>query len=148
MGPYGRFMATPALPPIWTDEPRAHPSELVHESGGRRWPWLLAAVMLLLVGGATCVGLPGSGQVRVTVSMAGGPADLSGNSVRPTLGNVEIHQIGRTVGRMTVPPNLSRTVHLRPGLYQLEVTNFPGCGISTFVLWGSVNHVDISCSVP
>jgi hypothetical protein len=93
------------------------------------------------------VGLPGSGQVRVTVSMAGGPTDVSGNSVRRTVGHVEVHQVGRTVRRLTVPADSSTTIRLRPGLYQLDVTDIPGCGVSTFVLWGRLDRVGIVCSV-
>jgi hypothetical protein len=108
---------------------------------------LLSAVIALLLAGSMVVGLPGSGQVRVTVSMAGGPTDVSGNSVRRTVGHVEVHQVGRTVRRLTVPADSSTTIRLRPGLYQLDVTDIPGCGVSTFVLWGRLDRVGIVCSV-
>lgn len=144
---YVRVVATPALPPAWRDVAGGYPIELVREGRRRRWPWLVITVIFLFLASALCVGLPGSGHVRVTVNMAGGPFDMSGNSVGATGGRIEIHQLGRTVRRMTVPPGLSETVRLRPGFYQVDVTNIPGCGVSTIVVWGSVNHVDITCSV-
>jgi hypothetical protein len=118
-------VATPALPPAWRDEAGGYPIELVHEGRRRRWPWLVIIVIFLLLASALCVGLPGSGHVRVTVKMAGGPFDLSGNSVGATGGRIEIHQLGRTVRRMTVPPGLSETVRLRPGLLSSERHEHP-----------------------
>jgi hypothetical protein len=117
--------------------------------GRRRRPWLLVlvALVVLLLASALTVGLPGSGQLQVTVRMAGGPADLSGNSLRQTLARVEIRQTGRTVRRLTVPAGRRETLSLRPGLYEVDVTNISGCRASSFVRWGSVKHLDIICSV-
>ena len=127
-------------------EPRRHPIELVRDGQRRRWPWLLVA-LLILFACAVSVGLPGSGQLRITVRHAGGPGVVSGNAASEAGGDqVEIQQVGRTVRRLTVP-GLGRTVRLRPGVYQVIVTNVPGCGGSGFVLWGTLQHVDIVCSV-
>lgn len=109
---------------------------------------MLALVVFLSVGGAVGLGLPGSGQVRISVSMVGGPTDLSGNSLRATVGHVQIQQLGRTVRTLTTFPGQQGKATLRPGLYQFVVTNFPGCGATRVVLWEQTKLVDIRCSVP
>ena len=127
-------------------EPRGHPRELLRERQGRQWPKLLAAVLVLLLAGAVSVGLPGSGQLQITVRIAGGPGVLPRNAGSAG-GHIEIQQLGRTVRTLTLLPGLSRPVRLRPGLYQVLVKNVPGCGGNSLVLWGALEEVDITCSV-
>lgn len=134
------------MPPIWMGEPRGHPIELVRAGKARWWLWSLVAVLVIVVAGAASVGLPGSGQLQIAVRHSGGRGVVSGNVTDQSVGDhVEIQQVGRTVRTLTVRSRL--TVSLRPGLYQVIVTNVPGCGGNGLVLWGTLGHVDIVCSV-